>query len=385
MIHSEELKNIVNPVSGKTLTEESRWTNVEKKEDKVLVEFKRDGIDPANKRKIEDQIYTALASSYEEDNIFVKSISADSSDVGTKAKVDKSKPSPTQPMAQDNATLKVGHGTVGQKKRVANVDKVIAISSCKGGVGKSTFTANLALSLSRLGKKVGILDADIYGPSMPMILGKRGAKPQATEDKKIKPIEAHGVSFISFGLFIGEDDPVIWRGPMLGGVLNQFLFDVEWGSLDYLLIDLPPGTGDMQLSMVQTTEVDGAIIISTPQSVALADTRKGMKMFDQVKVPIVGMVENMSFFIPEDMPDKKYYIFGENGVKNTAKELDVKFLGEIPLQTDLRQASDSGNPFMSDEKNSSSLAFENYMKSAGEIDKILSGEKKEGFFKKLFK
>ncbi|MDC1174438.1 Mrp/NBP35 family ATP-binding protein [Bacteriovoracaceae bacterium] len=385
MIQIEELKNITNPVTGKTLEEEKRWVDIKKEGETVTILFQRDGIDPKQKREIEDQIYKNLENVFTEENIFIKSVSKNSNDIFNKASTSESKPSEKAKQKAPQAQLNVGHGTVGQKKRVPNVKNVIAISSCKGGVGKSTFTANIACSLSRLGKKVGILDADIYGPSMPMLLGKRGEKPSATEDKKIKPIESNGLKFISFGLFIGEDDPVIWRGPMLGGVLNQFLFDVDWGELDYLLIDLPPGTGDMQLSMVQTTEVDGAIIISTPQSVALADTRKGMKMFEQVKVPIVGMIENMSYFVPEDQPSKKYYIFGEGGVKSTAKELDLNYLGEIPLLTNLRESADEGLPYMADEKNAGNIVFENYMESASEIDKLLSGTKKEGFFKKLFK
>jgi ATP-binding protein involved in chromosome partitioning len=271
---------------------------------------------------------------------------------------------------------------------VAGAKRVIAVSSNKGGVGKSTVAVNLAFSLKNLGKKVGLLDADIYGPSMPMLLNKREAKPGATSEKKILPIDAYGIPFISFGLFINEKDPVIWRGPMLGGVLNQFLFDVAWTDLDYLIIDLPPGTGDMQLSMVQATEIDGVIVVSTPQDVAILDSRKGLNMFNQVKIPILGMVENMSYFVPDDAPQKKYFIFGEGGVKKAAAELNVNLLAEIPLELALREGSDKGQPYMNEKKYEGRPVWNAYMTLAKNIEHSFNDSPKEGeqkgFFKRLF-
>lgn len=364
------LASVINPASGKPMSEEDRWINAEVDDKgRLIVTYQREGISPEQKRKIETDIVAALKDSYEEDKILVKTVSENKSAQGAK------------PSTQAN--LKVGHGVQGNKKRIPNVKKVIAVSSCKGGVGKSTVSVNLAIALQKMGKKVGILDADIYGPSMPLLLNQKGAKPQATADKKIQPLEAYGMSFISFGLFINEEDPVIWRGPMLGGVLNQFFFDTEWGKLDYLIIDLPPGTGDTQLSLVQNTEVDGIVVVSTPQDVAIADTIKGLKMFQQVNIPITGMVENMSYFAPEDS-DKTYYIFGKDGVKNAAKEQEVPFLGGVPLEMGMRESSDKGLPYMANDKNKTHAAWKSYMEIAENVVKIV-GEEKKGIFNKLFK
>jgi ATP-binding protein involved in chromosome partitioning len=221
-----------------------------------------------------------------------------------------------------------------------------------------------------------------------MLLNQRGAKPGATSEKKIIPVDAYGIPFISFGLFINENDPVIWRGPMLGGVLNQFLFDVAWEDLDYLIIDLPPGTGDMQLSMIQATDIDGAIVVSTPQDVAVLDSKKGLNMFNQVKVPVLGMVENMSYFVPEDNLSKKYYIFGEGGVKKAAAELNVNLLGEIPLEIALREGSDNGKPYMNEKKNEGKPVWNSYMSLAKNInqcfDETSNPNESKGFFKRLF-
>lgn len=366
------LAGIINPNTGKTLTEESRWVNAEADQNgQVTVTYKRDGISPTQKREIEDQVIAALKESYSEEKILVKTVSSES----------KPQQTPDQKPTAAHANLKVGHGVNGNKKRIPNVDKVIAVSSCKGGVGKSTVSVNLALSLRNKGFKVGLLDADIYGPSLPILLNKKGAKPEATENKKIKPIEAHGISFISFGLFINDNDPVIWRGPMLGGVLNQFFFDTDWGNLDFLIIDLPPGTGDTQLSMVQNTEVDGAVIVSTPQSVAIADTIKGLRMFQQVNIPILGLVENMSYFAPEGK-NETYYIFGKDGVKNMSEELDVPFLGGIPLEMGMRESADNGVPYMSDNNNEKYEGWTSYMNIAEKVAKI---KKEKGFLSSLFK
>lgn len=364
------LSGIINPNTGKTLTEEQRWVNAEADQNgQVIVTYKRDGISPEQKRKIEDDVVKSLSSNYEENKILVKTVSSSQGN------------SQSEKPTSAHATLKVGHGVNGNKKRIPNVKKVIAVSSCKGGVGKSTVSVNLALSLKNLGHKVGLLDADIYGPSLPLLLNKKGAKPEATEQKKIKPLEAHGMSFISFGLFINDNDPVIWRGPMLGGVLNQFFFDTDWGDLDFLIIDLPPGTGDTQLSMVQNTEVDGAIVVSTPQEVAIADTIKGLRMFQQVNIPILGMVENMSYFSP-DGKDEVYYIFGKDGVKTVAKDLNIPFLGGIPLEMSMREGGDKGEPYMANNQNEGKEAWTSYMNIAQNVGKL---KKEKGFLGNLFK
>ena len=223
---------------------------------------------------------------------------------------------------------------------------------------------------------------------MPMLLNQREAKPGATTEKKILPIDAYGIPFISFGLFINEKDPVIWRGPMLGGVLNQFLFDVAWSDLDYLIIDRPPGTGDMQLSMVQATEIDGVVVVSTPQDVAILDTKKGLNMFNQDKIPVLGMVENMSYFVPDDAPNKKYYIFGDGGVKKAAAELDVNLLAEIPLEIALREGSDKGLPYMNEKKHEGRPVWNAYMMLAKNVEQSFeespSAGPQKGFFKRLF-
>lgn len=379
---------IINPNNGKTLKEEDRIVEIKADQNELLFKYKRDGITPEQKRMIEASIIKALADFYPPEKITVLTVSLNSEDVFTGktfSKVEDKKPSPAAAPAQ----IKTGHGPAGgNKKRVTGAKKVIAVSSNKGGVGKSTVAVNLAFALRNLGKKVGLLDADIYGPSMPMLLNKRDAKPAATAEKKIQPIDAYGIPFISFGLFINEKDPVIWRGPMLGGVLNQFLFDVAWEGLDYLIIDLPPGTGDMQLSMVQATDIDGAIVVSTPQDIAVLDTRKGLNMFTQVKIPVLGMVENMSYFVPDDAPEKKYFIFGEGGVKRAAQDLNVNLLAEIPLELALREGSDKGFPYMNEKKYEGRPVWNAYMNLAKNVDQCFSenensGEQK-GFFKRLF-
>ena len=295
----KRLSQITNPVSGKSFEVEQRWQHISMQQEKLVLEYNRDGISPTEKRLVEQEIIKTLSDLVGVDNIMVKTVSSQSQDV-FKA-LDKGTPAPSSTKeASAPAQLKVGHGTIDKKKPVPGVGKIIAIGSGKGGVGKSTFTSNLALTLAQQGHKVGVIDADIYGPSLPMIFGKRNEKPRSNSEKKIIPIEAYGIKFMSFGFFINEEDPVIWRGPMLGGVLNQFLFDVDWNGLDYLLIDLPPGTGDIQLSMIQNAQVDGAIIISTPQDIALLDAKKGAEMFKKLNLPIIGMVENMSSFVCGD-------------------------------------------------------------------------------------
>lgn len=361
----ERMNQIKNPATGATFESEKRWQHIGMEGEKVVLQYNRDGISPAEKRTIEGAIQETLNGLVGVENILVKTTSSQSQDV-FKA-LDKQ---PAKEPATEPAQIKAGHGTVGNKKPVPGVGKIIAIGSGKGGVGKSTFTANLALTLSKMGHKVGIIDADIYGPSQPMILGKREEKPRSNSERKIIPVEAYGLKLMSFGFFINEQDPVIWRGPMLGGVLNQFLFDVDWSGTDYLLIDLPPGTGDIQLSMIQNCHVDGAIIISTPQDVALLDAKKGVEMFKKLNLPIIGMVENMTSFICSHC-GTEHHIFGHGGVEKAVQQLDVDMLGHIPLEIELRTGSDEGVPYMSQEKFSSRpvwKAFEHV------------GEKVNGFF-----
>ena len=381
-----QLKVIVNPNTGRTLNEEGRIVEIKADQNELLFKYKRDGITPEQKKAIETIVLGIATPTYSSEKVTVLTISENSADVFAGKTFTKPEAKPAPAAA---AQIKSGHGPVGaNKKRVLGAKKVIAVSSCKGGVGKSTVSVNLAFALKNLGLKVGLLDADIYGPSMPMLLNQRGAKPGATPEKKILPIDAYGIPFISFGLFINEKDPVIWRGPMLGGVLNQFLFDVAWEGLDYLIIDLPPGTGDMQLSMIQATDIDGAIVVSTPQDVAVLDSMKGLNMFNQVKVPILGMVENMSYFVPEDNQSKKYYIFGEGGVKKAAQELNVNLLAEIPLEIALREGSDKGTPYMNEKKYEGRPVWNAYMSLAKNIDQCFNTPSDEGqpkgFFKRLF-
>lgn len=228
---------------------------------------------------------------------------------------------------------------------LSGVKNVIAVASGKGGVGKSTVAANLAVALSQSGAKVGLLDTDIYGPSVPTMFNVT-ERPDITTKKKLVPIFKHGVHLVSMGFLVDTDQAMIWRGPMVTSAVKQFMQEVEWGELDYLILDLPPGTGDIQLTIVQTVPLTGAVIVSTPQTVALDDARKGVAMFSKVNVPVLGIVENMSHFIPEDQPEKKYYIFGKHGARNLARKLEVPFLGEVPLREQIRETSDSGTPIV---------------------------------------
>jgi ATP-binding protein involved in chromosome partitioning len=242
------------------------------------------------------------------------------------------------------------------------VKNIIAVASGKGGVGKSTVTANLAVTLAEMGFQVGLVDADIYGPSMPLMFDVTHEKPGSIEVdgvRKMDPVQNYGVKLRSIGFFAGANQAVVWRGPMATKALNQLIRDAHWGDLDFLIVDLPPGTGDIHLSLVQAVPVTGAVVVSTPQPIALADARKGVAMFnmDSIQVPVLGLVENMSHFIPPDMPDKKYYIFGENGVKNLTQEIDVPFLGEIPLVQSIREAGDVGRPAAMQENTPVSIAF----------------------------
>jgi ATP-binding protein involved in chromosome partitioning len=232
---------------------------------------------------------------------------------------------------------------------VPGVKNILAVSSGKGGVGKSTVAVNIAVALAQTGAKVGLLDADIYGPNDPTMLGLADAQIVVRSTDKgevLEPAFNHGVKLVSMGFLIDRDQPVIWRGPMLNGVIRQFLYQVEWGELDYLIVDMPPGTGDAQLTLTQAVPMSGAVIVTTPQTVALLDSRKGLKMFQQLNITVLGIVENMSYFIPPDMPDKQYDIFGSGGGSKTAAELGVPLLGCIPLEISTRVGGDNGVPIV---------------------------------------
>ena len=247
---------------------------------------------------------------------------------------------------------------------IPGIKNIVAVASGKGGVGKSTVTSNMAATLSKMGFKVGILDADVYGPSIPIMYDVADARPLAVNidgKSKMQPIENYGVKILSLGFFTQPNQAVIWRGPMAAKALNQMIFDAVWGELDFLLIDLPPGTGDIHLSIMQSLPITGAVVVSTPQTVALADAKKGVAMFQQenINVPVLGMVENMAYFTPEELPENKYYIFGKEGAKNLAEDLGVPFLGEIPLVQSVREAGDVGRPAALQTATPIEEAFEN--------------------------
>lgn len=250
---------------------------------------------------------------------------------------------------------------------LSNVQNIIAVASGKGGVGKSTITANLAAGLAKLGYKVGLVDADIYGPSAPTMFDVVGHRPQGIEkDGKtlIQPVESHGVKILSIGFFADPDQAVVWRGPMATKALNQMFKDADWGELDFMIVDLPPGTGDVHLTLVQNVPLTGAIIVSTPQEVALADARKGVNMFrmDSLKVPVLGIVENMAYFTPAELPDNKYYIFGRDGAKNLAESMDVPLLAQVPIIQSVRESGDAGRPAVLQDDTVSSKVFDDFVR-----------------------
>ncbi len=241
------------------------------------------------------------------------------------------------------------HKVFTEREILPGVNNIIAVASGKGGVGKSTIAVNLAVAIAKMNYKVGLIDADVYGPSIPKMFNTENSTPLAKEQNGkaiVVPIEKYGVKMLSIGFFVKPDDALIWRGPMATGVLKQLINDADWGELDYLIIDLPPGTGDVHLTMVQEVPVTGVIMVSTPQDVALSDARKGLSMFNSkaINVPILGIIENMAWFTPEELPDKKYYIFGKDGVKNFANEKGINLLGQIPIVQGIREGGDSGCP-----------------------------------------
>lgn len=317
------LKTITVPGEGQNMVDSGAVKNVNTFGDEVIVDItiKNPSLQ-AKKRTEVDILKTIHDSVYEKAKITVN-IAVDAPEK-PKANVIKGKPIP-------------------------GIQNIIAVASGKGGVGKSTITANLAATMAKMGFKVGVLDADIYGPSVPIMFDVENEKPLAiTVDgkSKMKPIENYGVKILSIGFFTQPNQAVVWRGPMAAKALNQMIFDAHWGELDFLLIDLPPGTGDIHLSIMQALPITGAVVVSTPQNIALADARKGVAMFqqDSINVPVLGIIENMAYFTPEELPENKYYIFGKEGAKNLAKDLNVPLLGEIPLVQSIREAGDVGRP-----------------------------------------
>jgi len=318
------LETITAPGEGKSLVENKNVTNVVTFGDEVIVDVTINNPTLQAKKKIETAISDAIKANVKED-IQVK----------INVKVEK-------PAVKENPNLIRG-------KEIPNIKNIIAIASGKGGVGKSTITANTAISLAKMGFSVGVLDADIYGPSQHIMFDVEKEKPLSVNvdgRSKMKPVENYGVKLLSLGFFTNPDQAVIWRGPMASKALNQLIFDAAWGELDFLLIDLPPGTGDVHLSIVQALPINGAVVVSTPQNIALADAKKGVAMFqqDSIKVPVLGIIENMAYFTPAELPDNKYYIFGQDGAKNLAADINTQFLGEIPLVQSIREAGDVGHP-----------------------------------------
>jgi ATP-binding protein involved in chromosome partitioning len=335
------LETITAPGEGKSLVENENITNVVTFGNEVILDVTISNPSLQAKKRIESEIINALRLKVSED-ITVK--------VNVKAVVPK----------KENPNEIKG-------KAIPNIKNIIAIASGKGGVGKSTITANTAISLSKMGFKVGVLDADVYGPSMHLMFDVEREKPLSVNvdgRSKMKPIENYGVKLLSLGFFTNPDQAVIWRGPMASKALNQLIFDADWGELDFLLIDLPPGTGDVHLSIVQALPINGAMIVSTPQNIALADAKKGVAMFQQesINVPVLGIVENMAYFTPEEIPDNKYYIFGKGGARNLAEDIQTAFLGEIPLVQSIREAGDVGHPVALQENTPLEEAFKNATK-----------------------
>ncbi|GAB4158723.1 MAG: Mrp/NBP35 family ATP-binding protein [Winogradskyella sp.] len=317
------LKTITVPGEGDNMVDSGAVTNVVTFADEVIVDITIKNPSLQAKKKTEVEILQTIHK-----EVYEKA----------KIKVNIKVEAPAKPVSN-----------VIKGKPIPGIQNIIAVASGKGGVGKSTVTANLAVTLSKMGFKVGVLDADIYGPSIPIMFDVANERPLSVNidgKSKMKPIENYGVKILSIGFFTKPDQAVIWRGPMASKALNQMIFDAAWGELDFLLLDLPPGTGDIHLSIMQALPITGSVVVSTPQNVALADAKKGVAMFqqDSIKVPVLGIIENMAYFTPAELPDNKYYIFGQQGAKHLAEDLEVPFLGEVPLVQSIREAGDVGRP-----------------------------------------
>ncbi len=317
------LETITAPGEGKSLVENENIKNVVTFGNEVIVDVVIGNPSLQAKKKVEVEIMKAIHQHVDQ-KIDVK--------VNVKAEV--------KPKEEVNQI---------RGKEIPNIKNIIAIASGKGGVGKSTVTANVAITLAKMGFNVGVLDADVYGPSQHIMFDVEKERPLSVKVEgrsKMKPIENYGVKLLSLGFFTNPNQAVIWRGPMASKALNQLIFDADWGELDFLLIDLPPGTGDVHLSIVQALPITGAVVVSTPQNIALADAKKGVAMFQQeaINVPVLGIVENMAYFTPEELPENKYYIFGKSGAKNLAEDLETAFLGEIPIVQSIREGGDVGHP-----------------------------------------
>lgn len=345
MIKKEDIYNVLEtitaPGEGMSLVESKSVTNVLVFGKEVVVDVKISNPSLQAKKKVELEIIKAIHKN-----------------VGQKIDV---KVNVTAEVKQTENLNQI------RGKEIPNIKNIIAIASGKGGVGKSTITSNIAVSLAKMGFSVGVLDADVYGPSQHLMFDVEQEKPLSVNVEgrsKMKPIENYGVKLLSLGFFTNPSQAVIWRGPMASKALNQLIFDAVWGELDFLLIDLPPGTGDVHLSIVQAVPINGAVVVSTPQNIALADAKKGVAMFQQetINVPVLGIVENMAYFTPEELPNNKYYIFGKSGAKHLAEDIQTEFLGEIPLVQSIREASDVGHPVALQNNTPLAKAFENVTK-----------------------
>lgn len=330
----QDVDTIINELQAKDWVQ-----NIQVFGDKVMI----DAVSPSpamhDKKKLQDALINAFKDKLPEAKVEVKII--------VKAK---------EPLPQIKGSA------------VSGIKNIIAVASGKGGVGKSTVSSNLAISLHKMGFSVGLLDADIYGPSMPVMFDAEDAKPISVEvdgKNKMQPVESYGIKILSIGFFAQLDQAVVWRGAMASKAIQQLIHDADWGKLDFLIVDLPPGTGDIHLSLVQQVPVTGAVIVSTPQTVALADARKGVSMFklEAINVPVLGFVENMSYFTPEELPDNKYYIFGKDGVKHLSEKMNVPFLGEVPLVQSIREAGDVGRPAALQHDSVASRAYQQIAKN----------------------
>ena len=340
----DALKTITVPGEGQNMVDSGAVTNVVTFADEVIVDLtiKNPSLQARKKTEVEI-LQTVHRKVYEKAKIKVN------------IKVEAPAPTPKQ-------TNEI------KGKPIPGISNIVAVASGKGGVGKSTVTANLAVTLAKMGFKVGILDADIYGPSIPIMFDVASERPLSVNvdgKSKMKPVENYGVKVLSIGFFTKPDQAVIWRGPMASKALNQMIFDAAWGELDFLLLDLPPGTGDIHLSIMQALPITGSVVVSTPQNVALADAKKGVAMFqqDSINVPVLGIIENMAYFTPAELPENKYYIFGKEGAKHLAEDLQVPFLGELPLVQSIREAGDVGRPAALQTATPIEEAFEELTKS----------------------